>query len=227
MRTREIIPAAPPSGSYDELRAIASRQGSALEAALRKSGYIHIAGIDEAGRGPLAGPVVACAVIVPWMMRLPKLTDSKLLSEGDLRTLYTRLTTSNRVIFATAAVDSEEIDRINILKASLEAMRLAVEGLSARPDTAIVDGTFLPRLSMPCFAVVKGDRLCRSVSAASVIAKVVRDAIMQEYDAVWPQYGFAQHKGYGTELHLRRLREHGPCPIHRRSFAPVAQLNIK
>ena len=204
--------------------AAASRRGSSLETDLRKRGCSLIAGVDEAGRGPLAGPVVACAAIVPFKMHLPGLTDSKLLSDRELNLLYQRLTSSKNVVFATASVDSDEIDRINILQASLKAMHLAVQRLSIRPEAVIVDGCFpLETLSVPCFAVVKGDRLCRRVSAASVIAKVTRDELMRKYDQEWPQYGFASHKGYGTALHLRRLQEYGPCPIHRRSFAPVAE----
>ena len=223
MRAKELVS----PNAEDELRAIASRHGSLLETALRKRGLSRIAGIDEAGRGPLAGPVVACAVILPLRMHLPKLTDSKLLSVHDRQALYTLLTTSNNVAFATAEVDHEEIDRINILQASLKAMYLAAEKLSVQPNAAIVDGPFSPTaFSVPCFAVVRGDRLCRSVSAASVIAKVVRDQIMREFDAQWPQYGFAQHSGYGTDLHMKRLLEHGPCPIHRKTFAPVARLLV-
>ena len=225
MRERELFANSSLSTCLDELRLIASKHGSALEAALRKRGYSKVAGIDEAGRGPLAGPVVACAVIIPLGMRLPKLTDSKLLSDRDLSSLYDRLTTSKEVVYGVAVVDHQEIDRINILQASLKAMYQAVEQLTSQPQAAIIDGTFVPEtLSMPCFAVVKGDRLCRSVSAASVIAKVTRDRIMLEYDAQWPEYGFALHKGYGTELHLERLRKYGPCPIHRRSFGPVAEI---
>ena len=201
------------------------RQGSALETELRKQGCSVIAGVDEAGRGPLAGPVVACAVVIPFKMHLPGLTDSKLLGDRSLYALYQRLTSSKKVAFATAAVDSIEIDRVNILQASLKAMHLAVQRLSIAPEAVIVDGLFpIETLSVPCYAVVKGDRLCRCVSAASVIAKVTRDQIMREYDKEWPQYGFASHKGYGTALHLQRLSEHGPCPIHRRSFDPIAQL---
>lgn len=224
MRERELFTDASLSTCLDELRLIASKHGSALETALRKHGYFKIAGIDEAGRGPLAGPVVACAIIVPLGMRLPHLTDSKLLSDQDLTSLYDRLTTSKEVVYGVAVVGNEEIDRVNILQASLKAMHQAVEKLPYLPQAAIVDGTFIPEtLTMPSFAVVKGDRLCRSVSAASVLAKVTRDRIMLEYDALWPEYGFASHKGYGTELHLERLRKYGPCPIHRRSFAPVAE----
>ena len=226
MREQELFPSTSLSTFLDELRVIASKRGSALESALRKRGYSKIAGIDEAGRGPLAGPVVACAVVVPFGMRLPKLTDSKFLSGQDLESLYQRLTNSKEVVYGVAVVDNEEIDRVNILQATLKAMYQSVENLSCLPEAAIVDGTFVPgTLSMPCFAVVKGDRLCRSVSAASVFAKVTRDRIMLKYDVQWPEYGFASHKGYGTELHLERLRKYGPCPIHRRSFAPVAELS--
>jgi ribonuclease HII len=222
MRERELFP----HTFENELRAIASKRGSTLETALRKHGYSKIAGIDEAGRGPLAGPVVACAVVIPLGMRLPKLTDSKLLSSRDRESLYKRLTTSQEVIYSVGIVPHEVIDRINILQASLQAMHQALKGLSTQPDAAIVDGTFVPEtFSMPCFAVVKGDRLCRSVSAASVIAKVTRDRIMLEYDTQWPEYGFAMHKGYGTALHLERLQKYGPCPIHRRSVSPVAELS--
>lgn len=225
MRDRELFSATQVRTSEDELRSIAAHQGGTLETALRKHGFAKIAGVDEAGRGPLAGPVVACAVIIPLRMKLPKLTDSKLLGDKDLESLYQRLTSSQEVQYSVAVVSHEVIDRINILQASLQAMHQAVQGLSEQPEAAIVDGVFVPQTcAMPCFAVVHGDRLCRSVSAASVIAKVTRDKMMVEYDSQWPEYGFAAHKGYGTELHIERLRKYGPCPIHRRSFAPVAEL---
>ena len=193
------------------------------ERALRARGFVVIAGIDEAGRGPLAGPVVAAAVILPERFRHKTLNDSKQLTELQRERTYADLLANADVKWAVAAVEVEEIDRLNILRASHEAMRRAVAALATVPDHVLIDG--LPVHPFPILqtALVGGDALSFSIAAASVIAKVTRDRIMVEMHARHPEYGFAQHKGYGTELHLAKLRAHGPCPIHRRSFAPVQQ----
>jgi ribonuclease HII len=193
------------------------------EKKLRATGCLRIAGIDEAGRGPLAGPVVAGAVILPERFRHKTLNDSKQLSADLRQTIYAELTARSEICWAVAIVETDEIDRINILRATHQAMRRAVAALTVTPDHALIDGLPVRPFPIPHTALVDGDTLSLSIAAASVIAKVTRDRIMVEMDARHPGYAFAQHKGYGTELHLAKLKEHGPCPIHRRSFLPVQQ----
>ncbi len=193
------------------------------ERKLRGDGCVLIAGIDEAGRGPLAGPVVAAAVILPEKFRHKTLNDSKKLSAELRERIYGEITARADVFWTVCVVEVEEIDRINILRASHEAMRRAVMALTTRPDHALIDGTPVRPFPVPHTALVGGDALSFSIAAASVIAKVTRDRIMVEMDQHHPGYAFAQHKGYGTELHLAKLKEHGPCPIHRRTFLPVQQ----
>jgi len=193
------------------------------ERKLRALGCVRIAGIDEAGRGPLAGPVVAAAVILPERFRHASLDDSKKLSAERRESIYAELTVHAEIQWAVAVVEHDEIDRINILRATHEAMRRAVTALMAPPDHVLIDGLPVNPFPIPQTALVGGDALSFSIAAASVIAKVTRDRIMVEMDQRHPGYQFAQHKGYGTELHLAKLREHGPCPIHRRSFLPVQQ----
>ncbi len=212
-------------GRKSDLREIATKKPFALERQLKKRGIRRFAGVDEVGRGPLAGPVVACACMIPDGVSFRGLRDSKVLGEEDISRLYHELVGCLGVEYAVAVVDHEVIDRINILQASLQAMRQAVEGLRTPPEMVVIDGNRIPAaLSMPCLAVVKGDSHCPSVSAASVIAKFLRDQMMREYDAKWPEYGFALHKGYGTRLHIEKIHQHGPCPIHRKTFSPVAEL---
>ncbi|MCB1745322.1 MAG: ribonuclease HII [Gammaproteobacteria bacterium] len=179
-----------------------------------------VAGADEAGRGPLAGPVVAAAVILDSARPIDGLDDSKALSERR-RLLLAALIRERARCFCVVRVDAQEIDRINILNASLLAMQRAVRALSERPDEVLVDGNKAPTLDMPVRAIVGGDRLEPCISAASILAKVTRDAIMCALDAQFPAYGFARHKGYPTRAHREALTRHGPCAIHRRSFAPV------
>lgn len=197
------------------------------ERLLRKQGVEIIAGIDEAGRGPLAGPVVAAAVILPENFRHAVLTDSKKLSVAARDEIYAELTAPGGVIaWAVSIVDNEEIDRINILRATHQAMRRAVTALAVAPQHALIDGLPVRPFPIPATALVKGDGLSFSIAAASVIAKVTRDRIMLEMDALYPGYNFSQHKGYCTEEHLAMLHAHGPCPIHRRSFMPVRQTQL-
>ena len=198
------------------------------ERRLRKTGLECIAGIDEAGRGPLAGPVVAAAVILPAKYQHKILNDSKQLSAGAREELYAELIGHREVIWALAIVESDEIDRINILRATHQAMRRAVAALSVAPQHVLIDGLPVNPFPIPQTALVGGDGLSFSIAAASVIAKVTRDRIMVEMDGRYPGYNFSQHKGYGTPEHLDKLRTHGPCPIHRRSFLPVreAQLDL-
>ena len=199
------------------------------ERTLRKAGVQIIAGVDEAGRGPLAGPVVAAAVILPADFRHKTLNDSKQLSAAAREAIYCELTAGGSgVTWAVSSAESDEIDRINILRATHEAMRRAVAALSVAPQHALIDGLPVRPFPVPSTALVKGDAQSLSIAAASVIAKVTRDRIMLEMDALYPAYQFSQHKGYGTEAHLAMLRAHGPCPIHRRSFLPVegAQIDL-
>ena len=196
------------------------------EARLRCAGHKCVAGIDEAGRGPLAGPVLAAAVVLPADFAHAVLNDSKQLSAKQRERIYAELMNDDRLLISSAAASVEEVDRLNILRASHLAMERAVRGLPGEPDICIIDGLPVPRFPWRHEGIVKGDGLSLSIAAASIIAKVERDRIMLAADAEYPQYGFAAHKGYGTSLHLARLREYGPCPLHRRSFQPVAQLRL-
>lgn len=194
------------------------------EAKLRASGFYRVAGVDEAGRGPLAGPVVAAAVILPDGFTHPRLNDSKKLPEKVRETLFAEILNHPGVVRAVVEVGPEEIDQLNILRATHEAMRRAVAQLHPEPDHVLIDGLPVRPFPKPQTALVGGDGLSLSIAAASILAKVTRDRLMLALDAQYPQYAFARHKGYGTALHLARLQEHGPCPAHRRSFAPVRQL---
>lgn len=190
---------------------------------LLKTGVHMVAGVDEAGRGPLAGPVVAAAVILPAKFRHRRLDDSKKLSARAREEIYLELTTCVEIHWHAAAVGVEEIDRMNILRASHHAMRLAVQGLRMTPEHVLIDGLAVQPFPIPQTALVGGDAISFSIAAASVIAKVTRDRIMIEMHALYPDYDFDQHKGYSTRGHLAKLYKHGPCPIHRRTFEPVAQ----
>src|SRR6266849_8181613 len=199
------------------------RCGFRYEKKLRAIGVIRIAGIDEAGRGALAGPVVAAAVILPEKFRHRRLNDSKQLSPELREEIYRALISNPDLSWAVGIVDSVEIDRINILRATHKAMRAAIAALSSMPDHALIDGLPVIPFPFPQTAIIDGDCFSLTIAAASVIAKVTRDRIMRDFCAHFPEYCFSQHKGYCTELHLIKLHEHGPCPIHRRSFEPVAQ----
>jgi len=194
---------------------------------LASRGILSVAGIDEAGRGPLAGPVVAAAVVLPPGFRLPGLADSKKLTAAKRDGLYTALTGYPGVCWASAHLDSSEVDRWNILRATHRAMRQAFLALKPRPEHALIDGLPVPDFPCPQTALVGGDGRSLSIAAASIIAKVERDRAMRELDVKYPEYGFSKHKGYPTPEHLARLREHGPCPVHRRSFSPVAQSGFR
>ena len=181
------------------------------------------AGVDEAGRGPLAGPVVAAAVILDPLDPINGLADSKKLTALKRESLFDEIQ-ARALCCSIALATVEEIDHLNILQATLLAMKRAVEGLRVTPSRALVDGNQLPRLAIFAKAIVKGDALVPAISAASILAKVYRDRWCAEYDLQFPLYGFAQHKGYGTVAHLAALRLHGACPQHRRSFAPVTKV---
>ena len=182
-----------------------------------------VAGVDEAGRGPLAGPVFAAAVILDDLLPIKGLADSKKLTPTKREHLYD-IIKAQALCFCVATASVEEIDQLNILQATLLAMQRAVKGLRLKPSKVLVDGNRLPVLDIRAEAIVKGDSTVPSISAASILAKVERDRWCVEVDAQFPNYGFLTHKGYGTQIHLRALQEHGPCVLHRRSFAPVAKL---
>ncbi len=200
-----------------------ARCGFRHEKKLRALGLARIAGIDEAGRGALAGPVVAAAVILPEKFRHKKLNDSKQLSADLRESIYQELIGREEIAWAVGIIDADEIDRINILRATHQAMRVAVAALRVVPEHVLIDGRPVLPFPLPQTAIIDGDCLSLSIAAASVIAKVTRDTIMRDFCTRFPEYCFSQHKGYGTGLHLLKLHELGPCPIHRRSFEPVAQ----
>ncbi len=186
-------------------------------------GHRRVCGIDEVGRGPLAGPVVAAAVVLPVDFDHPRLTDSKKLAVRQRESIYEELVSNSAVEWGIAFVDVQEIDRLNILQATWKAMAVARAVLRVPPDWTLVDGLRAPPLGERQTPIIGGDARSLSIAAASVIAKVTRDRHMMELDAQYPLYGFARHKGYGTSFHLRMLSELGPCPLHRRSFEPVAR----
>ena len=190
------------------------------EAQAWRAGLARVAGLDEAGRGPLAGPVVAAAVVLTPDRRVKKLADSKLLSPERREELFGEITARAAAV-GVGIVDHETIDRVNILQATRMAMVEALRGLGMEPDLVITDFVKLPGLTCPQRNLVDGDRRCATVAAASIIAKVTRDRLMVEADKQFPDYGFARHKGYATADHLAALDRHGPCPLHRRTFAGV------
>lgn len=188
----------------------------------RSNGHVIVAGIDEVGRGPLAGPVVTACVVLPEGFSLEGIRDSKKLSEKQRGKAETRIR-AEALAIGLGIIEPEMIDKINILQATRQAMREAFLSITPPPDCVLIDG--LPVPNFPCAvqkAIVGGDGVCASIAAASIVAKVARDRMMIAYDLVYPEYGFAGHKGYGAAKHLDALKAHGPCPIHRRSFAPVA-----
>ena len=195
-----------------------------VEKEARKAGFIPLAGVDEAGRSPLAGPVVACACILPSNFPFSQVKDSKLLSEKERERLFKKLTSFPGVEYAIEMASEKEIDLINILQATLSCMKKAVEALKIQPRLVLVDGNCLPTLSYPAKAVIQGDVSCPSISAASILAKVTRDAIVREYDKKWPEWRFSEHKGYGTQYHFEMIRKYGALEVHRRSFEPIKSL---
>lgn len=187
------------------------------EAKASSLGFVNICGVDEAGRGPLAGPVYAAAVILPQGLVIEGLNDSKKLSEKKRELLYDKVIES-AVAWSVGTATEQEIDEINILQATYLAMKRAVEGLPIKADFALIDGNRMPPLDIDGETVIKGDSLSMSIAAASIIAKVTRDRFMLELDEKYPEYLFAKHKGYGTALHYEMLEKHGISPVHRRSF---------
>ena len=189
------------------------------ERKLTRQGKKQIAGIDEAGRGPLAGPVVAAAVILKNFRFKNRIADSKVLTRLSRERAYEEI--SRKAVIGIGIVGEKDIDRINILRASLHAMELAVYDLGVKPDHLLIDGNISPELPYPKTTIIKGESHSISIACASIIAKVTRDFIMSYYDILYPEYGFARHKGYGTKLHFLAIRRFGPSPIHRRSFTLI------
>ena len=179
--------------------------------------YGTICGIDEAGRGPLCGPVVAAAVILPDEYNILSINDSKKLSETKREEVYKEID-KYAVAYGVGIVSPERIDEINILQATYEAMRTAIHKLSVKPDILLNDAVTIPMVDIKQVPIIKGDAKSQSIAAASIVAKVTRDHLMEEYDKLYPEYGFAKHKGYGTAAHIKAIKEYGPCPIHRRTF---------
>lgn len=190
-----------------------------FELAARKNGFVNIAGVDEAGRGPLAGPVVAAACIIPENIFIAGVDDSKKLTPARREEIFEDIISNSAIHYAVGIVSSEEIDSINIYQATIKAMLQALQLLKLQPDMVLVDGMALPNIM--CQKIIQGDSKSHSIASASIIAKVTRDRLMVEYHRQWPQYGFDKHKGYGTARHLSALKEFGPCPVHRFSFEPV------
>lgn len=188
-----------------------------LESALADEGYELVCGVDEAGRGPLCGPVAAAAVILPRGLVIEGLNDSKKLSEKKREALYDEIC-ANAIAYSVVLGSVEEINQTDILSTTLHAMRTAIESLDPKPQFALIDGNITRGFTLPCRAVVHGDATSPSIAAASILAKVTRDRICMELDAKYPQYGIAKHKGYGTKVHMDALREHGPCEIYRTKF---------
>ena len=195
-----------------------------IEGTMSQKGYQAICGVDEVGRGPLAGPVVAAALIMPKNLEIDGLDDSKKLTHLQRVRIFEEIVDLG-LTCAVGVINNEDIDKINIHNASLRAMRKAVMELEKKPDFLLIDGKFtIPNLNYPQLSVVSGDSRCKAISAASIVAKVTRDRIMDKMQGLYPSFSFAKHKGYPTRAHLEELKEHGPCDIHRRSFKPVAEL---
>ena len=197
-----------------------------IENSLYANGFEVICGVDEAGRGPLAGPVCAAAVILPREIDIPGLNDSKKLTAKKRELLYDALMADERVQKSIAQASVEEIDELNILRATHLAMRRAAEGLPGGVDFCLIDGLPVPGFPLPSRSIVKGDARCLSIAAASILAKVWRDHYMQELHQQFPAYGFDRHAGYGTKAHMKAIHDHGVTIHHRRTFAPVAQLEL-
>lgn len=209
---------------YQEQRAEFQRIQGMLteEKKLWKNGFLYVAGLDEVGRGPLAGPVMAAACILPARFDLPGLNDSKQLSESKREKLFEQI--QNQAIgYAVGSAEPAEIDALNILQATKLAMKRALEDLKIRPHFLLIDALELPQIKIPQKGIIRGDSLSASIAAASILAKVTRDRWMTELHEIYPEYGFNRNKGYGTKEHLKALQTYGPCPLHRRSFAPVEQ----
>lgn len=196
-----------------------------FDQSLRKQGFKIIAGIDEAGRGPLAGPVVAAAVILPSDMKFDGLRDSKMVPEKERETIFWDLI-CNTIDIGIGVVDPDMIDRINIRNATIVAMKKAIKDLLYRPNLLLIDAIEISDIEIDQISLIKGEMKSASIAAASIVAKVTRDKLMYHYDSLYPQYGFGKHKGYATKEHIAKIIEHGPCEIHRKSFDRVMSLTL-
>jgi ribonuclease HII len=210
------------SGSTDDLFDMEC-DPYAFERAARSSGYARIAGLDEAGRGPLAGPVVAAAVVLPPDLLIPGVTDSKQVPEPERERLYDVIR-GQAICYGIGVVDERTIDEVNIYQATIIAMERALQALSPQPDYLLLDAMTLPRISIPQKSLIKGDCRSHSIAAASILAKVTRDRLMCDLHKKFPQYNFERHKGYGTKEHIALIQQYGPCDAHRKSFNPVAAM---
>jgi ribonuclease HII len=193
----------------------------------RQSGFTVVAGVDEAGRGPLAGPVVAAACVIPYGVFFVGIDDSKKLDPIKRKRIFEQIVAEPGINYGVGMVSSNDIDKINILQATIQAMLQAVANLTFKPDLLLVDGLQLPHPVLSCRKIIKGDAKSQSIAAASIIAKETRDSLMREYHRQWPQYGFDQHKGYGTPQHFKTIAMYGPCPIHRLTFEPLKEMCAK
>jgi ribonuclease HII len=196
----------------------------AWERNARKRGFYHIAGVDEAGRGPLAGPVVAAACILPESALIEGIDDSKKLPPSERFRIFQQIVSTADVEYGVGIVDALIIDQVNILQATFQAMIIAISRLNRQPDYLLIDGNRMPATPIPGHAIIKGDSLSQSIAAASIIAKETRDQIMRAFHEQWPQYHFSAHKGYATQEHLLAIQKYGPCPIHRMSFDPLKSI---
>ncbi len=197
------------------------------ETKAKMRGFNCVAGVDEAGRGPLAGPVVAAACILPEGTLIEGVNDSKKLLPSERFKIFQQILALAEVDYGIGIVDALIIDQVNILQATFQAMIAAISRLSQKPDYILVDGNKMPSTHIPGEAIVKGDSLSQSIAAASIIAKETRDQLMKVYHEEWPEYGFKSHKGYGTQEHLLAIQKHGPCAIHRMSFEPLKSLRVR
>ncbi|MEM1282054.1 MAG: ribonuclease HII [Chlamydiota bacterium] len=197
---------------------------TSFEEAARRKGFCTVVGIDEAGRGPLAGPVVAASCFFPPEVFVSGVNDSKQLTPEKRRIVYQKLISNDQIHYNVAIVDHSVIDEINIYQATIRAMIEAVDGLDIPADYLLVDGLTLPHHSIPGEGIIKGDSKSQLIAAASIIAKETRDELMLEYHKEWPDYGFDRHKGYATKAHREAIANYGPCPIHRRSFEPIKSM---
>jgi ribonuclease HII len=196
-----------------------------FDESVKRDGFKLIAGVDEAGRGPVAGPVVAAAVILPDSFKIKGIRDSKKVPEKEREYLFWHIL-SYALDIGVGIIDSDEIDRINILRATKQAMHNAVTDLTNKPDIILIDAVTIPSIKIYQVPIIKGDAKSASIAAASIVAKVVRDGIMMQYHSMYPQYEFDKHKGYATEAHLNKIEKYGPCPIHRKSFQAVMNLTL-
>lgn len=193
-----------------------------FEEKLYDEGFQNICGVDEAGRGPLAGPVVVASCILPPFLRIDGINDSKQLSEKKRQELY-KLIIKNAISYNIVFISEEDIDNLNIYQATKKGMLESIKGLKVKPDYALIDAMPLSELDIPHNSIIHGDARCASVAAASILAKVTRDEYMEKMDIKYPNYGFKKHKGYGTKAHIEALEKYGPCPIHRKTYAPVSK----